>query len=85
MVGKYDLEVYNHRVHYFLTIQRNITVLQGNSATGKTELIRLINDYNLNGRSSGITVKCKAKCTVLNTVDWEIRLSAMSGTIVFID
>lgn len=85
MVGKYDLEVYNRRVHYFLTIQRNITVLQGNSATGKTELIRLINDYNINGRSSGITVKCDVKCTVLTTADWDIRLSAMSGTIVFID
>ncbi|MBP3232955.1 MAG: hypothetical protein J6M65_00825 [Eubacterium sp.] len=85
MVGKYDIEIYNKRVHYFLTIQRNITVLQGNSATGKTELIRLINEYNINGVSSGITVKCDAKCTVLNTEDWDVRLSVMSGNIIFID
>lgn len=39
MVGKYDIEVYNKRVHYFLTVKRNITILQGNTATGKTELI----------------------------------------------
>jgi hypothetical protein len=32
MTGKYDIEVYNNRVHYFLTVKRNITVIQGNSA-----------------------------------------------------
>lgn len=37
MVGKVDIEIYNNKVHYFLTVKRNITVLQGNSATGKNE------------------------------------------------
>ena len=32
MTGKYDIEVYNNRVHYFLTVKRNITVIQGNNA-----------------------------------------------------
>ena len=36
MIGKYDIELYNNKVHYFLTVKRNITMLQGNSATGKT-------------------------------------------------
>ncbi len=85
MIGKYNVEIYNNRVHYFLTIQRNITILQGDSATGKSELIRLISDYNVNGISSGITVKCDVKCSVLNTEDWDIRLTAMRGNIVFID
>ncbi|SFC65478.1 hypothetical protein SAMN02910398_02793 [Butyrivibrio sp. YAB3001] len=39
MVGKYDIEVYNNKAHYFLTVKRNITILQGDSASGKTELI----------------------------------------------
>ena len=47
MVGKYEIEVYNNKVHYFLTIKRNITILQGDSATGKTELIRLIQERQL--------------------------------------
>ncbi len=85
MLGKYEIEVYNNRVHYFLTVKRNITVLQGNSATGKTELIRLISDHEENGISSGITVKCEVKCTVLTSVDWKIRLDRMSHCIVFID
>ncbi len=59
MVGKYSIEVYNKKVHYFLTVKRNITILRGNSASGKTELIRLIGDYEANGSSSGITIKCE--------------------------
>ncbi len=85
MLGKYEIEIYNSRVHYFLTVKRNITILQGNSATGKTELIRLIMDYEVNGASSGITLQCQVRCTVLTSVDWELRLRAMRGNIVFID
>ena len=85
MVGKYNVEIYNNKVHYFLTVKRNITILQGNSATGKTELIRLISEYEANKASSGITMISEAECTVLTSVDWELRLSAMKHHIVFID
>jgi hypothetical protein len=85
MVGKYDIEIYNNKVHYFLTIKRNITILKGNSATGKTELIRLISEYEANGNSSGISLKCDKKCSVLTNIAWELRLSSMSQTIIFID
>ena len=85
MIGKYDIELYNNRVHYFLTVKRNLTMLQGNSATGKTELIRLIGDFEANGPSSGITLICNAKCTVLTSVDWELRLSSLKQHIIFID
>ena len=85
MIGKYNIEIYNNRVHYFLTVKRNITILQGNSATGKTELIRLVSEHEANGNSSGITVRCDVKCTVLTPVDWELRLSVLRKTIIFID
>lgn len=85
MVGKYDIEIYNNRAHYFLTVKRNITILQGDSASGKTELIRLIGEYEANGRSSGITIKCEKKCTVLTNVSWELRLASLEQHIIFID
>lgn len=85
MLGRYEIEIYNKRVHYFLIIKRNITILQGHSATGKTEFIRLISDYEQNGASSGVTVKCNAACTVLTAVDWEHRLGRLRQHIVFID
>lgn len=85
MLGKYEIEVYNNRVHYSLVVRRNITILQGYSATGKTELIRLISDYEQNGASSGIAVTCEVACTVLTSVDWELRLGSLEKYIVFID
>lgn len=85
MVGLFKIEVYNNKVHYFLTIKRNLTVLRGDSASGKTVLIRLISEYEAYGNSSGITLKCDKKCTVLTNVDWEIRIPALSQTVVFID
>lgn len=85
MIGKYDIEIYNNRIHYFLTVKRNITLLRGDSATGKSELLRLIRDYEENGRSSGITIRCDRACTVLTNVGWEIRLQSLQNHIVFID
>lgn len=85
MLGKYDIEVYNNRVHYYLTVKRNITLINGDSGTGKSELIRLIGSYETDGASSGVTLKCERRCRVLTSVDWELRLSAMKESIIFID
>ena len=83
MNGKYDIEIYNNRVHYFLTVKQKITLLRGDSATGKTELLRLIWDQEENGRSSGITIKCDRECTVLTNVDWERRIQSLINHIIF--
>ncbi len=85
MLGKHEIEIYNNRLHYFLTVKRNITILKGDSATGKTELIRLISEYETSGASSGITLRCDVKCSVLTAADWELRLKAMKENIIFID
>lgn len=85
MRGKYEIEVYNKRVHYYLTVKRNITVIQGNSATGKTELIRMLSDYENNGSSSGITEICEKRCVVIDNSFWKEKLASLSQCIVFID
>lgn len=85
MKGKYRIELYNSIVHYFLTVERNITILQGSSATGKSELVRLLTEYNQSRESSGITLICDKKCSVLTSDDWESRLKSMKDRIIFID
>jgi hypothetical protein len=85
MTGKYDITLYNNRVHYHLVVKRNITVLRGDSATGKSELIRLLAMYNSNPRSSGITLICDRECMVLNEGNWRIFLENYQGRIFFID
>ena len=39
MKGSYQVIARNNKVQIKLTISRNLTILQGNSATGKTTLI----------------------------------------------
>ena len=53
MKGSYSISVQNNRIKYEFTIKRNITVVQGNSATGKTSLVDMIREYQLNGPESG--------------------------------
>lgn len=85
MKGKYEIELYNNKVHYHLTVKRNITVLQGDSASGKSEMIRLLTSYNSRRESSGVTLICQKTCTVLTDEDWEMRLSGYHDRIIFID
>lgn len=85
MKGSYQIVVQNNRVQYKFTINRNITVLRGNSATGKTSLINLINQYVTDGADSGVTVSCNTKVYVLTQLNWELILSTLENTIVFID
>ena len=45
MTGRYRIIVQNRRLHYALEIKRNITIIQGDSATGKTTLIDMLRQY----------------------------------------
>ncbi|MCD7948952.1 MAG: hypothetical protein LUG12_01650 [Erysipelotrichaceae bacterium] len=57
MVGKHHIEIENRRAKYILDIERKVTVIKGNSGTGKTTLIRMLQGYLAQGNKSGITVK----------------------------
>ena len=85
MTGKFQIVLYNNKVHYRLTVERNLTILRGDSATGKSELIRLLTVYNGNPRSSGITLICEKECTVLNEGNWQLFLQTYCNRIFFID
>lgn len=85
MKGKYEIELYNNKVHYRLTVKRNITILQGDSASGKSEMIRLLTAYNSRKESSGVTLICQKICTVLTDEDWEMKLAGYHDRIIFID
>lgn len=85
MVGKYFIEVYNNRVHYEFQIKRNITIIQGNSATGKTTLVEMIASYERLGKSSGITLKCDTKCAVLGNMGWKSIIAESNDVIFFVE
>lgn len=85
MTGAYQIEVRNQRIVFKFTVKRNITVIQGNSATGKTTLVGLIQDYESFGKQSGVSVICGKSCRVLSGDDWMLRLQSIHDSIVFID
>ena len=85
MKGKYSVSVSNNKVKYEFSIKRNITVIQGDSATGKTTLVDMIREFEQNGADSGINLSSKKKCRVLEGNDWQENLSLMTDSIVFID
>lgn len=86
MKGKVDIEVYDNRVHYFLTLKRNITVIQGNSGSGKTVLYTMIRNYAIDGAKSGVTVKSDRECLALtNESRWQLDIQEKSNVVFFID
>ena len=49
MRGIYHVIVQNRYLKYEFDIKRNITIIQGDSATGKTTLVDMIREQVLNG------------------------------------
>ena len=85
MRGKHRVIVKNNKLHYEFEIKRNITIIQGDSATGKTTLIEMINQYQNLGTSSGIELICDVPCRTLAGSDWKMILSSVHENIIFID
>ena len=85
MKGTHRVVVQNKRIRYDFEIKRNITVIRGDSATGKTALIDMIREYFENGNASGVELVCDKECTVLEGRTWFGQLGQMNDCIVFID
>ena len=85
MHGVVHLTVRSARLKYEMDFRRNITVIKGDSATGKTTLVDMINEYNLNGTDTGIELSCTCPCRVIAGSTWKEQLAGISGSLVFID
>lgn len=85
MKGKYHICVQNSRIRYEFDIKRNITIIRGDSASGKTTLFSMIESYNRLGEDSGIEIVCKKECITVNNATWDLILDKHNDSIVFID
>ena len=85
MKGKYHIEIVSNKLRYELDIRRNITIIRGDSASGKTRLVSLINDYNTYGSDSGVQIKCDVDCVTVFGLKWEEDIKRISNSIIFID
>lgn len=85
MKGKYHIVIQNNKLRYELDIRRNITIIRGDSATGKTKLIQLLEQATLLGESSGVEVVCERPCRTLSGNDWNLILPNIHEQIIFLD
>ena len=85
MKGKYRVIVSTKRLKYDFEIRRNITIIQGDSATGKTTLVDMIREAVNNPSGASVDLVCDIKCFVLDGTLWKEQLAAVSDSIVFID
>ena len=85
MKGMHRVVVSTKRLKYDFVIRRNITIIQGNSATGKTTLVDMIREAVNNTSGTSVDLVCDKKCFVLDGTLWKEQLAAVSNSIVFID
>ena len=85
MKGSHRIIVESRKIKYDFTIKRNITILTGDSGSGKTVLIELIRDYRRYGSDSGVFLSCDRDCRTIDNEDWERQISEISDSIIFID
>lgn len=85
MVGAYWVIVQNKKIKFDFEIRRNITILRGDSATGKTTLVEMIQEYAELGPDSGSFCSAKRIVRCFPGGSGKKQLSALSQSIVFID
>ena len=87
MVGNHHIIIETAHLKYEFDVKRNITVLQGDSATGKTTLIDLLREYSVRREASGVLLQSDVPCEVYGggSENWKIVLSGYKRSIVFFD
>ena len=85
MKGKHRVIVNTKRLRFDFELKRNITVIRGDSATGKTTLVDMIQEHINNPSGSPVELACDKACYVLSGILWKEQLSGIQDSIVFID
>ena len=87
MKGKHHIIIESARLKYEFDIKRNITIIQGDSATGKTTLIDLLSDYQNGRENSPVRIESDVPCEVFSGSGdrWRAGLELITDSIVFID
>ena len=87
MKGKHHIVIESARLKYEFEIKRNITIIRGDSATGKTTLIELLEDYRGGGEDSAVRISSDVPCRVFadSSDTWRQALEVIADSIIFID
>lgn len=87
MHGRQRLKIFSKRLEYDLTFTRNVTIIRGNSGTGKTTLCEILSEYLREKENSVYRVQCTCNIDVLSG-NWStasLQLSAKKNCLFFVD
>ena len=86
MKGNHHVIIQSKGLKYEFDIKRNITVVRGDSATGKTTLVNMIKDYTKT-LNNGIIIQSDVPCDVFSgsSDTWETYVRNRKETIIFVD
>ena len=85
MKGIKRIRISNRVARYDFELRRNITVVRGDSGTGKTTLFNMVADYTRNKEQSGVNISAPCPCVALTDTNWEAQLRDIHESVVFID
>ena len=90
MRGNQFLKIWNKTISFNIEIKNKLTIIEGDSAKGKTKLINMISTYLEDGKSSGLHVCASADFEVWTNKDWRKGTSSgdiynLKNTLIFID
>ena len=86
MTGIHSVRIRDSRVSYQFELFRNITIVQGDSGTGKTTLFDMVAAHARLKEKSSVQIVCDRPCVALSPdLDWQTRLARFQDSIVFID
>lgn len=86
MIGTHQVGVSRRRGTSFrFEVRRNVTIVRGDSGTGKTTLYEMVADHTRLGDASGVSIQCDKPCVALTDIDWQNQLEQTRDSIVFVD
>jgi len=85
MKGMHHIVIQNKRIRFAFSIKRNITIIRGDSATGKTTLFSMIEEYGNLGKDSGVQIQCDKACVAISGKYWQETLENIHDSIIFVD
>lgn len=88
MNGTYEIIISNKRLEYRLVLDHKITIIKGQSGSGKTSLINLIARNQGQEDKSALRIynpRAVGLAVFTGATDWDLELSRLNNTVVLID
>ena len=81
------IRVQRGKVVYDLDLRRSVSVIKGNSGSGKSLLVKCVSEYMASGVNSAVTIECerKVECILSEPPDYETYIKEHKDSVIILD